>query len=228
MLTKALSLELSPVRVNSVSPGFINNNFFNSSQITEKSFHKIKNHVKEKNPMKRLARIDEIVKTIIFLCSKKSRKITGQIIQVDGGLHCTSSAFVHWSNSWEMNSKIMPDGERTLNKFTSWVEKKIESTGIDYSKNPNWKQKLMDKSNWYTNLADAHVKVYNNYNEIDEDIDDIVIANGLQYDDDDDDDDDDEDHINNNRKSLEFPQILSRVSINASPDNVFLSTNFNS
>ena len=70
--------------------------------------------------------------------------------------------------------------------------------------------------------------MYNNYNEIDEDIDDIVIANGLQYDDDDDDDDDDEDHINNNRKSLEFPQILSRVSINASPDNVFLSTNFNS
>jgi len=40
-------------------------------------------------PLGRIARPDDIVKVIIFLASKRSDKITGQIIKVDEGRSLT-------------------------------------------------------------------------------------------------------------------------------------------
>ena len=169
MLTKALAQEMTPVRVNAVAPGVINNKFLKSPKLGVPEVRNIKISYARKSPMGRLGRIDEVVKTVVFLCSEKARGINGQILQVDGGMHCTSSTFVKWSASWKMNSKIMPDGMKPIHKVAAWVGSGVDRViGYDV-KHPNWIRILMQKSNWYTNLADAHVKVYNNYQKIDED-----------------------------------------------------------
>ena len=169
MLTKSLAQELAPVRVNAVAPGVLNNKYLKSPKTSEEQLQVLKNNYARKTPMERLGRVDEIVKTIIFLCSKKARGVNGQILQVDGGMHCTSSSFVKWSVSWKMNSKVMPDGLKPINKFASWVGNGLDKIiGYDI-KHPNWIRILMEKSNWYTNLPDAHVKIYNDYQKIDED-----------------------------------------------------------
>ena len=180
MLTKALSLELYPIRVNAVAPSLINNNFLTCSKISDQEIKNIKRHVKEKNPMTRLARIDEIVKSIIFLCSSKAKQITGEIIQVDGGLHCTSSSFIHWNTSRKMNCKIMPDGLKPINQFASWFGKKIDLVLKDDPKHPDWINILMKKSNWYTSLPDAHTKIADNYQKIEDDIDALGILESLK------------------------------------------------
>ena len=94
MLTKSLALELSPIRVNAVAPGLLNNDFLRSTGITKEKINTIKKNFIKNHPMERLGRFDEIVKTILFLCSTKAKTITGQVIKVDGGMHLTSAAFV--------------------------------------------------------------------------------------------------------------------------------------
>ena len=94
MLTKSLALELAPVRVNAVAPGMVNTKFLNFNLQTQE-VSKIKKNYKEKNPLKKIARTDEIVKAIIYLCSKKAYKVNGEIITIDGGLHATSSLYIN-------------------------------------------------------------------------------------------------------------------------------------
>ena len=48
------------------------------------------------NPMKRLAQLEEVCKTIIHLSHVHAYKVTGQILQVDGGLHLTSRGLREW------------------------------------------------------------------------------------------------------------------------------------
>lgn len=203
MLTKALALELIPLRVNAVAPGIISNSFLQSNQISNKDLHQIKTQAAHKNPLQRLARIDEIVKTVIFLCSDKGKTINGQVLQVDGGMHCTSSSFINWSTSWKMNSKLLPDGLKLINKFASWfgnLTDKVVKPGKDH---PNWVKILMEKSNWYTNLADAHVKVYIDYDhhEVNDDL--LGVLTAMQgY------DEEDDENPKTMRESLNAPHEL--------------------
>jgi NAD(P)-dependent dehydrogenase (short-subunit alcohol dehydrogenase family) len=183
MLTKSLAFELSPVRVNAVAPNLIDNNFLASSRLSDQEIKRIKSSVSEKNPLKRLAKIEDIVNAIVFLCSPKSSKITGQIINVDGGLNVTSSSFVNWDLSWKMNSKFLPDGLKTINKITSWfgqLADKIMDPGLN---NPASIRFLQKRSNWFTNLADAHIKVHNNYDQVEEEEDALGILENLKADD---------------------------------------------
>jgi 3-oxoacyl-[acyl-carrier protein] reductase len=80
--TKSLALELAPynVRVNAVSPGYIETDMTKFSNEEEKKFYL------EKIPLKRLGDPKEIADCVVFLCSNKSSYITGQVIQVNGGL----------------------------------------------------------------------------------------------------------------------------------------------
>ncbi|UCG71203.1 MAG: 3-oxoacyl-ACP reductase FabG [Thermoplasmata archaeon] len=80
--TKSLAMELAPynIRVNAVSPGYIETDMTKFSSAEEKGYYL------EKIPLGRLGAPSEIADTVIFLCSERSSYITGEVIQVNGGL----------------------------------------------------------------------------------------------------------------------------------------------
>lgn len=80
--TKSLAKEVAPynIRVNAVAPGFI------ETDMTEKLGEEYKKRLLEVIPIGRFGTPDEVAKTVVFLISDKSRYITGQVIQIDGGL----------------------------------------------------------------------------------------------------------------------------------------------
>lgn len=75
MLTKSLAKELAPalVRVNMVSPGYIEN----ATDLPEDIFS---------IPMHRPATVSEIARVVAFLMDEKSNYITGQNIEIGGGV----------------------------------------------------------------------------------------------------------------------------------------------
>ncbi len=77
----AVHLAKKNIRVNSISPGGI----FNEKNPQNKSF--IKNYSK-KNPMSRMAFVDEIVGGVIYLASKSSSYTNGHNLIIDGGMSC--------------------------------------------------------------------------------------------------------------------------------------------
>jgi enoyl-[acyl-carrier protein] reductase III len=82
-LTRYLAFELAPrfINVNTVSGGFIDTDalkvFPNYDSMVEE--------VKRRTPFGRMGTPDEIAEVVTFLCSDRSRWITGQVIVVDGG-----------------------------------------------------------------------------------------------------------------------------------------------
>ncbi|MGM0379985.1 MAG: 3-oxoacyl-[acyl-carrier-protein] reductase [Bacillota bacterium] len=81
-LTKSLAKEFSSrsINVNAVAPGFI------KSDMTDKLDEKTINHYKENIPLGDLGKPEDVAKVVNFLCSDQSDYITGQVINVDGGL----------------------------------------------------------------------------------------------------------------------------------------------
>ena len=75
----ATLLAKNNIIVNSVSPGGIIN-----FKTQTKKF--IKNYSKNV-PMKRMANLDEIIESIIYLVEMKSKYFTGQNLIIDGGLN---------------------------------------------------------------------------------------------------------------------------------------------
>jgi NAD(P)-dependent dehydrogenase (short-subunit alcohol dehydrogenase family) len=79
--TRAMSVELSPIRVNNVSPGVIRTNLWNSFTEEERlSFYK---SVGDALPVKRIGEAEDIAQTFIYLMKQKFS--TGQTLVVDGG-----------------------------------------------------------------------------------------------------------------------------------------------
>lgn len=80
--TKALSAEVAPynVRVNAVAPGYIHTDMMGMLD------HDTLNYVKERINLRRLGTVDDVAPLVCFLISDKAAYITGQIIQVDGGI----------------------------------------------------------------------------------------------------------------------------------------------
>ena len=81
---KSAAIELAPkVRINSIRPGFI------KSKMTDAFFSvpDTIDAITKRHPLG-IGTVEDIVDSVEFLFSKKSRWITGQFLTVDGGLSC--------------------------------------------------------------------------------------------------------------------------------------------
>ncbi|WP_462163507.1 SDR family NAD(P)-dependent oxidoreductase [Pseudoalteromonas xiamenensis] len=80
--TKSLALELAAmnIRVNAIAPGITQTDMAGEMDEAAKSL------LVEKSAMKRCATPDDIANTALFLCSDLAKHITGQVLNVDGGL----------------------------------------------------------------------------------------------------------------------------------------------
>ncbi|GBE03071.1 3-oxoacyl-[acyl-carrier-protein] reductase FabG [bacterium BMS3Bbin06] len=80
--TKALAKEVAPynIRVNAVAPGFID------TDMTAEMSDKYKEGLIKGIPVGRFGRTDEVARAVLFLVSDEAGYITGQTIQIDGGL----------------------------------------------------------------------------------------------------------------------------------------------
>jgi 3-oxoacyl-[acyl-carrier protein] reductase len=80
--TKSLSAEIAPhgVRVNAVAPGYINTDM--ASVIDQDTL----DYVKSRITLRRLGTVQDVAPLVCFLLSDWSAYITGQVIQVDGGI----------------------------------------------------------------------------------------------------------------------------------------------
>ncbi|MGG1674147.1 3-oxoacyl-ACP reductase FabG [Neobacillus sp. NRS-1170] len=81
-LTKSWGKEFGPkgIRVNAVAPGFI------ETGMTAAVPEKVLNLMKEKTPLKRLGKPEDIAAAYLFLASDDAKYINGTILSVDGGL----------------------------------------------------------------------------------------------------------------------------------------------
>jgi len=70
------------IRVNAVSPGWIDTGIF-----TTERYKEIQKELKSSIPLQRLGKAEEVADAVLFLLSKKSSYITGQILNVNGGMH---------------------------------------------------------------------------------------------------------------------------------------------
>jgi 3-oxoacyl-[acyl-carrier protein] reductase len=80
--TKALSAEIAPqnLRVNAVAPGYV---YTDMMAILDQD---TLDYVKSRISLRRLGTVDDVSPLVCFLLSDKSTYITGQVIQVDGGI----------------------------------------------------------------------------------------------------------------------------------------------
>lgn len=81
-LTKSMAKELAlrNINVNAIAPGFID------TDMTKKLSEKIIQNLKQNIPLKRLGTVEDIAKVVYFLVSDSANYITGQVINVDGGM----------------------------------------------------------------------------------------------------------------------------------------------
>jgi 3-oxoacyl-[acyl-carrier protein] reductase len=81
-MTKTLAKELGKkgIRVNAVAPGFI------YTPMTASVPEKILEMMKEKTPLRRLGKPEDVANTLLFLSSDEASFINGAVISVDGGL----------------------------------------------------------------------------------------------------------------------------------------------
>ena len=82
--TKSVAKELASrnIRANAVAPGFIN------TDMTSVLSDDVKANINAQIPMKRMGTAREIANVVYFLGSEESSYITGQVINIDGGMVC--------------------------------------------------------------------------------------------------------------------------------------------
>jgi peroxisomal 2,4-dienoyl-CoA reductase len=88
-LTRGLAVEWgkSGVRVNGLAPGPVEG----TEGVRRLTNEAARQMIQEQCPLGRMATIDEIAQTALFLCSDASRFITGVVLVVDGGLWLRSA-----------------------------------------------------------------------------------------------------------------------------------------
>lgn len=81
-LTKSVAKELAPrnVNVNAIAPGFI------ETDMTARLAEDIKSQMLALIPLNRFGKASDVAQLALFLASDASSYITGQVIQVDGGM----------------------------------------------------------------------------------------------------------------------------------------------
>ena len=90
MMTRGMALEWGPkgVRVNAIAPGFfptdLSRKLWAQPRMTE--------WANEVTPLRRLGETEELVGAAVYLASRASSYVTGQVLRVDGGI----SAGINW------------------------------------------------------------------------------------------------------------------------------------
>ncbi len=81
-LTRAAAVELGPsnINVNAVAPGFVR------TERLQQLPPEVLERAKTSTVLGRLAEPEDVAHVVSFLCSDEARHVTGQVIQVDGGL----------------------------------------------------------------------------------------------------------------------------------------------
>jgi 3-oxoacyl-[acyl-carrier protein] reductase len=81
-LTKSIAKELAlrNINVNAIAPGFI------ETDMTKRLSEKVRKDLQQQIPLKRLGTVKDIAKVVYFLVSDNANYITGQVINVDGGM----------------------------------------------------------------------------------------------------------------------------------------------
>ena len=80
--TKSLAKEVGSrnILVNAVAPGFI------QTQMTDVLKDEVKEEISKNIPLKRMGNTSDVANVVKFLASEDSSYITGQVINVDGGM----------------------------------------------------------------------------------------------------------------------------------------------
>jgi len=93
-ITKSTALELAEynIRVNAIAPGTIDTPMWQRiasklSEINGCDIDTLRKSWIEKIPLKRLATPKDIALLVLYLCSDEARYITGQTININGGLY---------------------------------------------------------------------------------------------------------------------------------------------
>ena len=157
------------IRINAITACPVDTNSFGYINVSEEEQKYFKKKMEKDIPLGRIARPDDIVKVIAFLASKRSEKITGQVIKVDGGRSLTSSGYVHYRGMKNMNSRFEPDGP----KFTTWLgdmfssNQKMDKLIQNEAELKQFVEENINQSNFSTRLTDAHKNVNASYKIVD-------------------------------------------------------------
>lgn len=82
-LTKTIAREFAQrgINVNAIAPGYI------ETPMTEILPEKVKEELKRLIPMERLGKPEDVAEAVLFLVSEESNYITGQVLNVNGGIY---------------------------------------------------------------------------------------------------------------------------------------------
>ena len=97
--TKSLAKEVGSrnILVNAVAPGFI------QTQMTDVLKDEVKEEISKNIPLKRMGNTSDVANVVKFLASEDSSYITGQVINVDGGM----LMWLKWKSvSYVVRSKV--------------------------------------------------------------------------------------------------------------------------
>ncbi len=83
-MTMSVAKELASrnITVNTVAPGFI------VTDMTANLSENVRKEYEERIPLKRMGLAEDVAYAVSFLASEKANYITGQILAVNGGMHC--------------------------------------------------------------------------------------------------------------------------------------------
>jgi 3-oxoacyl-[acyl-carrier protein] reductase len=81
--TRALAREVGSrgITVNAVAPGFI------ATDMTATLSEEQRTALEKQVPLERLGTVDDIAETVLFLCTPGAGYITGEVINVNGGMY---------------------------------------------------------------------------------------------------------------------------------------------
>ena len=80
-LTRSLAVELSPIRVNTISPGVIDTGAWDAMGVEGKRSYF--EHISEQNPAQRIGTVDDIANAVLFAMTNTF--MTGVTLKIDGG-----------------------------------------------------------------------------------------------------------------------------------------------